>query len=152
MASDGFGDAAAIDEGGGSESSWGKGVGGGGNGGKGSEGDSGVEFDKVSVGDGLVGKGCNGGDGVGKDGDGAGNKGDGGDGKTGVGRFRAGSWQEVSGIGNKDLRCMERRIHTIAGVGRRPGGEGKGKGSGEGSACKDSSDKGGNGESGDREL
>ena len=152
MASDRFGNAVAIDKGRGGKSSWGKGVGGGGNGGKGSKGDGGVEFDKVGIGNGLVGKGGDGGDGVGKDGDGAGNKGDGSDGKTGVGRFGASGWQEVSRIGNKDLRRMERRIHTVAGVGRRPGGKGKGKGSGKGSACKDGGDEGSNGESGDREL
>ena len=57
MALDGFGDAVAIDKGGGSESSWGEGVGGGGNGGEGSEGDGSVKFDKVGIGNGLVGKG-----------------------------------------------------------------------------------------------
>jgi len=110
VASDGFGDAATIDGGGGGMSSWPVGVGGGGkDGGKDSveEGDGGSEGggngDDVGEGDGVEGGDCD--DSNGRSG---------GD-SAELGRLEAGGWLGIGGVGSRDLRRMAKGIRFAAG-------------------------------------
>jgi len=70
------------------------------------------------------GDGGNGGVGEGSNGSVCGDgNGDGGDDETGVGQFGAGNWLGVGGVGNVDLRGMDRGICFVARMGGGHEGE-----------------------------